>query len=483
MHISESDRSLRAVARRARSLTVLVLALAGVGAVACTESVPPTPITSLRIAPPQDSFYVGRTTATVPFAVTLFDANNTEIRDGRPITYTSSVPDVFTVESKTGLLTGKTLGAGVFRATVDGKFVEAGVRIIYAVDRVQLNTGDFSLNIGTTRQLVPNLVAANGTAISGRFINYQSSNPNVASVSTNGLVTAVAEGTATLTAISEQKTASVVVTVTREAVASIQLTPPVAQLMRIGNQLQVTAQPRSAANLPLTGRTITWFTNNPQVATVSAQGLVTAVGVGNASITAECEGRTASLAITVTLIPVASVTFTQTTDTLVPNDQKQYNPVVRDTAGNVITSLLGRTTAYTPSNSLIIATAPAAAGVIVSAQNSVGIATVTATVDNVATAVPLTIQVAQIGQVTLSPATATVPIGQTVNLTLSIKDADGNPLTVNRPIISYTSNATAVATVPANGGQVVTVTARATGTAVITAVINGTPASTTITVP
>lgn len=483
MHTTDSDRLPRVVTRRAHPLTRFALALATVGAVACTESVPPTPVASLRIQPPADSFFLGRSTASVPFTVTLLDANGTEIRDGRPITYSSQSPTLFTVDSKTGVLTGKGIGAGAFRATVDGRFIEAAVKIIHAVDRVQLNTGDFTLNVGSTRQLIPNLVSADGFAISGRAITYGSSNPNVASVTTGGLVTAVTEGTATLTVTVEGKVASVVVTVARESVASIQLTPPVAPLMRLGGQLQVTATPRNAANQPLTGRIVTWFTNNPTVATVTQQGLVAAVGVGQTTITAESEGRTAQMQVTVTLIPVGSVSFTQTTDTLVPNDQKQFNPVVRDTAGAVITSLLGRSVTYTPSNSLLISTSTAASGVIVSAQSSVGTATVTATVDNVSTTVPLTIRVAQIGEVTISPSAATVAVGSSVQLTVTVKDENGNVITVNRPFIGYSSNATAVATVPSTGGQVVTVTARAPGTAVITANINGFPASATITVP
>jgi uncharacterized protein YjdB len=156
-----------------------------------------------------------------PFAVTLFDANNGEISDGRTITYTSSMPDIFSVDPRTGAVTGKTTGAGLYRATVSGRFIEASVKIISPVDRVQLNTGDFVLTVGNTRQLVPTLTSPNGSAISGRAINFASSNPAVASVGTGGLVTAVTEGTTTITATSEGGT--VVVTVQREMVASIRL--------------------------------------------------------------------------------------------------------------------------------------------------------------------------------------------------------------------------------------------------------------------
>ena len=155
---------------------------------ACTEPLPPSTIASLRIVPQQDSFFTGQTTAGNPFAVTLFDANNGEISDGRTITYTSSMPDIFSVDPRTGAVTGKTTGAGLYRATVSGRFIEASVKIISPVDRVQLNTGDFVLTVGNTRQLVPTLTSPNGSAISGRAINFASSNPAVASVGTGGLV-------------------------------------------------------------------------------------------------------------------------------------------------------------------------------------------------------------------------------------------------------------------------------------------------------
>lgn len=484
MHTTDSDRSLRATTRPSRRSARLTFALAALVGAACTESIPPTPIASLRISPGADSFFVGRTTSTAPFAVSMLDANNTEIRDGRAITYTSSAPDVFAVDGRTGILTAKAAGSGLYRASVAGRFIEATVKVIHPVDKVVLNTGDFSLSLGSQpRQITVTVLAPDGSAISGRTMNFSSSQPSVASVSTTGLVTALSEGTATIYVGVEGKIVSVVVTVTREVVASIQLNPPVGQLMRIGGQLQVTATPRSAANLPLAGRTVTWFTNNPTVATVTAQGLVAAVGVGNATITAECEGKMATLQVAVTLIPVGSVTFTQVADTLIPNDQKQFNPVVRDTAGNVITSLLGRAVAYTASNNLVVSTAAAAAGVIVTAQTTVGSAMITATIDNVSSTAPLSITVPQVDQVSIAPTQATVPVGGTVSLTVTIKDANGNSLVVNRPIIGFASNAPAVATVPPSGGQLVTVTARAAGTATITAVVNGFTASATITVP
>jgi len=455
-----------------RRLAAPLLLAAGALLAGCTEAVPPVSIASLRIVPQLDSFYVGRTTSAIPFAVTLFDARNTEIRDGRPVTYSSSAPELFTVDERTGVLTGKAIGSGLFRATASGRFIEAGVKIIAPVDRIQLNTGDFQLNVGATRQLVPNLVATDGSSISGRVITYSSSAPQVASVSTGGVVTAVAEGTSTITATVEGKTATVLVTVVREVVASVRLTPPVAQLMRIGGQLQVTATPLNAANQPLTGRTVTWFTNNPQVVTVSQQGVVSAVGVGNATITAEVESRTATLGITVTEVPASVVTLEPDTFQLATGLTRQLVPTVIDSAGRVA-SLTNRQVVWQSSSSIV---ATVSAGGVVQGVGA-GTARISVTVDGVRSNDAVVQVSAQVATVRITPFNPQLlRIGTTVQLSAQALDNSNQPIAGK--VANWFSNNPTIASVSANG----LVTGVAVGSTTITAEIDNRTASVTVTV-
>ena len=53
-----------------------------------------------------------------------------------------------------------------------------------------------------------------------------------------------------------------------------------------------------AAGNRLTDRTVIWTTDSPTVAQVSGSGLVWATGPGYATITATCEGKSFSLAVT-----------------------------------------------------------------------------------------------------------------------------------------------------------------------------------------
>ena len=81
-------------------------------------------------------------------------------------------------------------------------------------------------------------------------------------------------------------------------VASVDVSPS-APTLAVGGTQQMTATPKDADGNVLTGRAVLWLSGNPDVATVSATGLVTAVGNGGADIVALVEGITGSAVVTV----------------------------------------------------------------------------------------------------------------------------------------------------------------------------------------
>jgi alpha-tubulin suppressor-like RCC1 family protein len=87
-------------------------------------------------------------------------------------------------------------------------------------------------------------------------------------------------------------------TITPVPVASVTVTPEQGEIVE-GGTLQLSATPRSAAGDPLTGRTVTWSSDNEGVATVSGGGLVTSVAPGTVAISATSEGQSGAASITV----------------------------------------------------------------------------------------------------------------------------------------------------------------------------------------
>src|SRR6266566_7712617 len=89
-------------------------------------------------------------------------------------------------------------------------------------------------------------------------------------------------------------------------VASVAVSPATAS-PQVGQTAQLSATPKDSGGSALTGRTVTWTSGNTSMVTVSSSGLVKGVAAGTATIMATTEGKAGSAAVTVTLVPVASV--------------------------------------------------------------------------------------------------------------------------------------------------------------------------------
>ena len=160
-------------------------------------------------------------------------------------------------------------------------------------------TGTVKLNLGETLGL--NATLAPATAKSD--LTWKSSSTKIATVDANGKVTPVGEGTATITVTTVKKnakgkamSASVKVTVVDPAKATgIQLDQSGTISMKAGETLQLTATltPATATSA------ITWSTSGKSVATVDANGLVTALKKGTVTITAASNGKKATVKIQV----------------------------------------------------------------------------------------------------------------------------------------------------------------------------------------
>ena len=195
---------------------------------------------------------------------------------------------------------GASLDTGNYTLTVNGGTLKGNVigDVIYKVTGVSLSPKTLSLNPGKGGTLTATITPSNAT---NQNMTWESSDTKVVTVD-NGLVTAVAEGTATITVTTADggKTATCEVTVTQPAetpVTSVTLDKTSLTLDVGGSDtLTATVKPDNATN-----KAVTWSTSNKNVATVN-NGVVTAVGAGTATITAAASdgsGKTATCEVTV----------------------------------------------------------------------------------------------------------------------------------------------------------------------------------------
>ena len=236
-------------------------------------------------------------------------------------------------------------------------------------------------SLGQTQQLAARALDQKGTPMVGKVIRWSSNNPAV-TVSSTGVVTAVRDGAATISATSEGVTGTANVTVSRTA-ASVVVTPATANLGALGATQALAAVAKDANNNPLTGPAFTWTSSNPSVATVDASGTVTAVGNGTARITAATGGRNGSVTVTVAQM-TANVGVTPATAQLsAAGATSQLAAQAMDANGRPIT---GKTFTWTSdatgvatvsATGLVTGVANGAAHVMASADGKSGSSTIT----------------------------------------------------------------------------------------------------------
>jgi len=163
---------------------------------------------------------------------------------------------------------------------------------VIAVSGITLNQSSVSLEEGATVSLTATVSPSNAT---DKTVTWSSSDSGVATVA-GGVVTGVAEGSATVTATAGGKSAKCEVKVTAKTVAvtGVSLNKTEVSLY-IGDtfQLEATVSPSNA-----TDKTVTWTSSDPSKVTVE-NGLVKAVSPGTARITAAAGGFSAGCDVTV----------------------------------------------------------------------------------------------------------------------------------------------------------------------------------------
>ena len=203
------------------------------------------------------------------------------------------------------------------------------------VGSVTVTPATDSVAVGNTVTLQATVMAPGGQVLSGQHVFWNTGNASVATVTDAGVVTGVAPGTVQIAASAGGSSGVATITVLPPPVASVSVTPPLDTIVLPGTA-QLTAAVFDAQHNPLTGRTITWSSNMPNVANVDANGLVTGVAPGSATITASSEGQSGTATIVVQPPAAASVAVSPGATTLTVGDSTTLTATVKDGSGNVI---------------------------------------------------------------------------------------------------------------------------------------------------
>ena len=262
---------------------IAIFALALIGLTSCEEEAQEIFATSVSLDKPSVDIPVGQT---IHLSAVVEPDNTTN----KTIKWSSSDESVATVND--GTIVTLKVGQAIITATCGDKSASCVVNVTpILVDLITLSPGEASLKAGETVTLTATVKPDDAT---DKTVTWTTSDASVATVN-NGVVTAVKIGTATITAKAGDKSATCAISVVPTPVTSVTLDKPSASL-KVGETVTLTAtvKPDDA-----TDKTVTWTTSDASVATVN-NGVVTAVKIGTATITAKAGEKEATCAITVT---------------------------------------------------------------------------------------------------------------------------------------------------------------------------------------
>ena len=222
----------------------------------------------------------------------------------KDVEWKSSDPEIVSVSSK-GVLTGENCGTAVVTCTAaDGSGVaaECKVTVIQRVTGMSLNAEETTLLLtpedesAAKTQLIASIEPDNAYV---RTVTWTSSDETIATVDADGNVQAIAPGSATITATSDDEpakdkkavSASCKVTVCK-AVTEIRLNENTL-VMDKGKKATLSAEvlPEDA-----TVKDVSWSSSNPDVISINAKGVMTAKSCGGAIIRCEATDGSAAYA-------------------------------------------------------------------------------------------------------------------------------------------------------------------------------------------
>ena len=461
---------------RAGSTTITAV-LSGVSGSA-SVTVTAATLTSITIIPPGISLAKG-TSQQLTATGTFTDQSTQDLT--RFVLWTSSdstIAAVSNVPGSKGLVTGTGTGSATITAGLAGVSGGASVSVTAAVlTSITITPPSLSLAKGTTQQLTATGTFSDSTTqdltASVSWISSASAVAVSNAEGSQGQVTGVAVGNATIAATQAGITGTAAVTVTAATLTSISITPPSASIAN-GTTVQLTAtgtfSDQSTQDLT---QAVSWTSSDQTKAVVSnapgSQGLATATGVGSATITATEDGVSGTAAVTVTAAKLMSITITPPQISLAKGTSQQL------TATGIFTDQstqdLTRFVSWTSSDSTIatVSNASGSRGLVTGA--GVGSATITATRSGVSGSASVSVTAAVLTSITITPPSLSLAKGTTQQLTATgtFSDNTTQDLTTS---VSWVSSASAVAVSNAEGSQG-QVTGVAVGNATVAAAQGG----------
>jgi uncharacterized protein YjdB len=264
-------------------------------------------VASVEVDPSSASVQIG---SAIPLAATVLDANG-NVLTGRTVVWSSSNESIATVNA-VGLVTAHQVGSAQIAASAGGESGIATVEVRRVpVTSVTISPNHATVDVGKSTTLSVAVRDAQGNPVTDRPATWSSSNSDIVSVSSGGVATAKSGGSATISATVDGVVGLAVIEVPvvnvppppppqppgPQPVARVEVHPNSLTVEEDDDEIQLTAVLFDALNNVLTGRQVSWRTNDNKICTVTNSGRVDPRREGTCIVTATSEGKSGSATI------------------------------------------------------------------------------------------------------------------------------------------------------------------------------------------
>jgi uncharacterized protein YjdB len=378
----------------------------------------------------------GRLTAQV-------QASDGTIVSGFHYSWRSLDPAVVTVDT-TGAITAMTEGTAEVVVALMNLADTANVTVKRIPASIQLSPDSVLLTtVNATRTVTATVLDGGGEVLADATVAWRSSDSTVVTVSADGTLKAGASGQATVTATSGTVSRTMKVRVSLGA-HSVTVVPSSVSMDALGDTVTLQVTVKDIAGNVLPNPQVSFQSADPSVATVTASGRITSVGVGATHVVVRGDTVVANVDVEVTQTPT-QVRVTPDSVTLIAGTSVAFAAAVEDRTGHAVS---GQTVTWTSSDPMVATLTSAGVATAVAP----GSTWIVAGLGTLADSARLTVTAQGVSTVVVTPDSINVLPGSTAALSVKFYDGLGSELT--GPVATWSSRDPTVATV--NGQGVVT---------------------------
>ncbi len=436
---------------------------------------------ALSVTPSNSSFAPG-TTQALKATGTYSDGSTVDLTGSA--VWSSASPGVATVDGN-GVLTAIATGSAIVTAAV-GSTTGSTTAAVTAATLVSIAVTPAIpvIPAGITQQFLATGTFSDGTnQIINDTVQWNSDNTGVAEISnqagSQGVLTSAASGTANISATAGSVTGFTVLTVSSATLVSIAVSPSTASVAT-GTSAQLTARGTysDGSQQDLTS-IASWSSSVPSTASVNNGGLVNGLGTGTTTIEAMSGSATGSSAVSVTPATLVSVAVSPSAASVTAGTTQLFTATGTFSDG---TSQDVTQSAYWSSSAGTVATisdTPGLQGVATSLSG--GTSTIRAVSGSVSGMAVLTVNSSSLVSIAVTPASASIALGASQNLTATGTFSDGSTQDLTG-LVAWSSASAAVAIVSNAPGTAGLVSSSGDGTTVVSATLGSISGSASITV-